>query len=330
MPFEYPDSLRDLYSQECIAHRSRFNQRMRRYIDNRILHGDYMERAYFLNLEKYNNLLVPAEGVDGLSDSFDVITVSGAVKDKRFMFVENWHEDSGKRFSSGKTSIMLKMLGVDMSYSGLEEDIPSNNGKEIRRLGGRDKGVRLIISDIGYVLSSNGALCLAPVVGEQLIAQWDIARQVVRVLHPQVDFQGKKRTEVQTDYLESIGNLNWLSHNLFADNSQICPVNAIFFIDTMLIDLAALFEQRKFEPQRVRVREVSPTKEELRTIFSNNPCYHSNNTDFWRINLEEHRRRLEALVNGIDEQKMPRIYHFDIPYPTNFEECARAVLDVLE
>lgn len=328
--FEYPDGLRELYSRECVAHRDRFNQRMHRYIDNRISNGSDIERAYFLNLKKYNNLLVPAEGLNGLSNSFDVITVSGAVKNKRFMFVENWHEYSGKRFSSGKTSIMLQLLGVDMPYFELEEDIPSHNGKEIEISRGRDKGVRLIISDMGYVLFSNGALCLAPVVGEQLIAQWDIARHVAKVLHPQVNFQEKRRTAVETDYLESIGNLNWLSHNLFADNLQIYPINALFFIDTMLIDLEAVFEQRKFEQRRVRVREVSPTREELRKIFSNNPCYHYNNTDFWRINLGEHRRRLEALVNGVEEQKIPRIYHFDIPYPTNYEECARAVLDVLE
>ena len=336
MVFEYPESLRELYSAECVAYRDeKLNQRMFHYLRNRVLQGNVprhdcedffialdagIKKHFYISddgldvLKEYGNFLIPDSALNGnLANYFDVITSAGTFNGNGFMFVEDWPNSGSNRFSSGKTATMMQLLGVKIPYNELR------GSDSVRRLSGRGNA-KLITSDMGYVFTKDGFLQLAPVIGEELITQWDLARHVSRMLNPEINYQEKNRTPEQTAYLERIGELCQLDSALFSDNSQSYPIGIIFFVN-------------KTGGDRVKVETVLPSKKEskekVRAIFENNPCYHCNNTKFWRINLDEHRRRLDALVDGLDEDKLPGIYHVDIPCSADYGEVAREVLDVM-
>ena len=323
--FEYPGELRTLYMPECVSYRTAFNLRMRSFLANRVEQGNIEERFYFSDIAGRSNLLIPDEKVfAGISMPFDVINISGVLNGKAFMFVENWGFNSDKRLSSGKSSLMMELLGLEIDYNGLEiEKIRANMSRLNRLDQTRNFDIKLLCSDMVYVGAKEGFLVSCPIVGEQLIAQWDIARHVSRILYPEWNNPERRREQWQTDYLERIGRANCFSQDIFADNLRSYDVRNIFVINK--INLSSR--------ESVIVKEKESSSAELESVLGNNPSYNFQHTDFWKINLGEHDKRLSAILGEIDEKKIPRIYRVDIAtdkWREGLREAADRIFDLLK
>ena len=290
----YPAKLKSIYTQECIEYRKNFNDRMHAYLEKRIEHSNKSEKVFLSELSKENNLIVPFDSVtDRIQHAFDVISVAANKDGKSFIFLEHKEPNENYMEGVGKSAITLKILGVKIPYSQVpdtEEAIQSG----VIKITSPDSKIKLISSDMFFIGIEDDGLSLGPVKGEQLLAQWDLARHIFRTKDPDY-VPGKHREPKTRNYLEAIGSTYHLDHSIFADTRKTYAVDNIFLI-----------ERREGQEENFILQEYPLQKRQgtLRDILERNPCYHK--STFWKIDVLEHKKRLDAIMKNL--KKMPDIY----------------------
>ena len=299
----YPAKLRNLYTKECVEYRKIFNDRMYLFIKKRLDNKEIRENSDFKLLAKENNLIVPYSSVlEEIENPFDMITTAAMIDGKPFILTE-YHDSKGPYSEGiGKTNTFLKLLGVKIPYSeipSLEEDVQSF----LVRFSANNSKMKLIASDMIYIGSKDGHLSLAPVKGEELCTQWDLARHIFRKKDPKY-FPGKQRDASSRKYLETIGFTYHIDPKIFSNLKKSYKLRNVFLIE------------RKKNVNSMIVKDVPKNKtlSVLQSLLFENPTYHQ--SKFWDINDSEHKKRIGKIIAEM-KSDLPMINKIIFPFYTN-------------
>ena len=296
--FTYPKELKDLYTPDCIEYRSKFNDIMHRY-GKRRLDTNPSEKERFEDIVSICNIIVPHDQVlNKLNNPFDIISTSVLKDGSASIFLGYPPPNNSNEENLGKTSIMLKLFGINVPYDEIpntRKDVLNSGMRKISPTNGR---MKLLTSDMSYIGVKNGLIEISQNIGEQLVAQWDLARHIFRVKDPNY-WPGKHREPSSRPYLEALGEMYYLDSKIFADNEKSYPIDKIFAI-----------RRRQNSENGVFVEEISPEKllEELEGILMKNPHHISR---FWKINKGEHVKRAGNVMENL--HRVPKMYKVFMP-----------------
>jgi len=313
LQLQYPLNIENLYTSECISYRSNFNDRMHRYLEDRL---SYNKEPILEEIIEEQNLTVPFSNVlDQLESPIEINAVAAEKEQKVFLLMQLKNHNG-----MGKTGIILQMLGIDVPYEKIPNSISNLENAYKVMLSSKHEDTKLLCSDMIYCGLQNGKLAIAAPIGEYLIAQWDLARHIFRVKSP-THFGGKNRMHpIAREYLEVLGKNYFMDSILFGSFTCPYPLDYIFIINR---------KEMSYESD-VIVKRISSNKKQLANILNKNPAY--NKAQFWRINYEEHLYRSLNIIEKINT--IPKIYTIDlIPAPVGdypVKKAAGTILNILE
>lgn len=332
----HPPSVRGLFSDSCLKHRLRINESMWQYVKRHQARPDLTasEQDYLVGLESSygkNLLIPPLDALTALQWPIGIIShtlrYSTPHSATNFALLEHYGCHSSRPTGIGKSTIALRLLGVHVPLDAIPRPANRHDPAEARRaiseLGDRtvelhstNKNVRVICSDMPYIGLRDGTLHVASIVGEPILALWDLARSISRRFD--AHYRGERGEVVPwlRAYVERLADTYFLS---FGDRGMFCD-----FARTYRLDHVFILKKQRAEPGKSSVTishfDEETGKQLLVDELNHNPHYQSGTTPFWQINQEGHLHRLRAIMDNIGG--LPAVSQIEISTdsPTSYVE----------
>lgn len=307
----YPPELAALYPRDTVEYRKKLND---------IMLG-YLERGSFKTADA-DNLIIPYDEVLGaLNSPFDIIGSSVLLNNECALFVEDHADGSANREGYGKTAIILELLGAGIDYREIPKTREGLITKGAIMPGHKNKKIKVVSSDISYIGEKNRQLALGAVIGEDLVARWDMARHIWRTARGTEYVSGEQRTPEIREYLIELGMQLRLDADAFADNTIAYAVSIVFAI------------KREPGAKEVLVEKLLPEERlpKIKNLLDTNPLYHS--SPFWKTDKGEHEKRVERIMSSLNPEYIPEIYQLSMPVKNTgieIKEAAKTVSELLQ
>ena len=202
----------------------------------------------------------------------------------------------------------IDVLDVESVEDGLKQ-LRKKYGRDLIEIDyNRDNG-KLLSSNMTLVGKKNSRLHLALCSGEYQLTAWDMGRHMVRMGGHGWQEEGCENEKVRSkDFIEALKI--YLAERIFLDPDAFGDLKQSHRLDHLFT-----IERRKTKGNsRVRIHyhhQPSSKKKILRQYLGQNPLYHSSH--FWSgIDKEEHRGRINKIIDGIPDYKLPCVYQMVI------------------
>jgi hypothetical protein len=304
-----PPDLQALLSDASRSHRQQFNRLMHEHATKRS-EISRSERAYFERLYPATDLLVPdpraLAGIDAVVGLIaQVLQYTLREHVTTFALLEQDDSNPARPTGVGKSAIGFDLVGIDIPHSTIPRpDSRDDEASAIRAVGLLDKqtpkwltakhtSVQIISSDMPFLGSADGRLAVAPIVGEPVVATWDMARMISRKFDCHYYGPGGEKIPWLRAYTEMLATRYLLGvGGMFCDSKRLYPLDHVFILHKLLGtagESRVAFRDYPAEMARIALLEQ----------LTRNPAYRAEATVFWRIDEHEHlRRALEMLTRA--------------------------------
>ena len=213
------------------------------------------------------------------------------------------HSRSGRAGPEGvgRSTTLLRYLGLEVVY-----DLPDLSPQAIlqgvppRFEVRKSTGTTLVSSDMAFLRVRSGRLIAAPVIGEQLLGLWDLARHLYRLVDPDYD-RGMRLKPFGRQILEALVRVLPAQDLIACYAADLGP---------RTIDTAVIFDLSDAQASCATLDAVGG--EERRRLFQSalNSVLHLDSL-FWARNREEHERLATELVSKI--RTWPVVLRISVP-----------------
>lgn len=338
----YPPILARLYTPQGIANRIAFNENMKTLLIQHRQRARTRTPAALRMLCKSDplrsNLIVPHRLFQTSSNApFDVIAVcvQGRFRNRWgrcAALVEDYSAGSPVCQGMGKSALTLALMGVSVPYAEVPCPRSRHGARDVRAacerlrknspvrllVGRRD--VRVVSTDLLYIAASRlGGLIGGAVVGEPLVAQWDLARHICRHHGMYYKDDCGRVDERLKRYLHEVAARYFLD---FGRNGAFSsPARVMRITDIITVRMG----------KRVQLTSQAALREELLRLMCSNPIKHPGfaRSAFWKIDVNEHVRRATQVVEAL--RALPRFHTLwlDASTATGIRRGAECIREVL-
>jgi hypothetical protein len=271
------------------------------------------EHDYITRLESSfgQNLLIPQpEALQPLQYPVGIIAhvlrCSTPQSSRNFALIEHHGARPGRPTGIGKTTVALRLLGVDVPLDEIPRPAnrhdPAEARQAISELGDRtvglystNKSVQTISSDMPYLGLRDGTLQVATIIGEPILALWDLARSISRAFDAHYRAEGGRDVPWLREYVEKLADTYYLS---FGERGMFCDSAQTYSLDHVFI-----FKKRATRPGKLSVKITNlheeRAKDALIDQLKHNPMYQCGVTPFWQIDRDEHVQRLMTTMSRV-------------------------------
>ncbi len=200
----------------------------------------------------------------------------------------------------GRTSLLLKLLGVYINYAQIKPDpkkIYSHGPISIHRT--LQKDIKLLTADFAYIANLNEQLFVFPVTSEPILGLWDIARHIYRMIEE--DYRpGMRLTAKGKEILDALMN--------------VIPIPIIEYYgkweEPHTINIAVILEisSAVSSPTLTSISEYEESRNALHRAFDS-VCYLK--TPFWMRNPVTHSQLVKRILESVI--RLPKVYLISIP-----------------
>jgi hypothetical protein len=218
----------------------------------------------------------------------------------------------------GKTQALLELIGLSPDETALPHTL--DDVQRIKKFTFIEKksDFQLIASDMAFFTSYRKRLVFTPALGERLLALWDVARCLFRLIDPAY-FPGKHRTPEGRKILRLI--LEKIPYELFAGRF----VDKFTYFEPKII---IVLDRLKENTSKSLVLEDLDIKTRIQLLKKalENPIYHK--STFWARQKQLHRQYVEDIISSL--AFIPMLFYAKVGKTADIVESVKRVKSLLE
>lgn len=244
---------------------------------------------------------------------------------KTVLIMEDHVHSSETRFTMGKTTIVQRLLklalvdwqvrsylhlqrGEKMSADSLLAKLllaknAYDNSIEVTKFS-TTPNITLLAGDVTFIgRSHDNKLVAMATVGTKEDFLFDIARSGIRRL-----IAGYNRVDprIMAAQAEITTRLR-LTDSIWADATKSYPIDEIIFLTPQRYVMS--------RARWVASLEASVAGSDIHAQLDNNPVYIAKEIDYWNLNVEHHRKQVDAIISGV--RNIPKVRYLGVDNPKN-------------